>query len=125
MASPALERAAPGGAIEAQWESLVGEEIAAHCRPVGMKAGVLFADVDSSVWCQQLQLRTPEILAALRRGLGEAAPTDIRLRVGYARGSLGTDASGQTPPGPPEDSDMRTPGSQRRPADPLRSGNEE
>ena len=27
-------------------------------------ASKAFADVDSSVWCQQLQLRTPEILAA-------------------------------------------------------------
>ncbi len=87
LGGKALERAEPIAEIGARWEALVGEEVAAHCRPAGMKAGVLFADVDSSVWCQQLQLRSPEILAALRRGLGEAAPTDLRLRVGYARSS--------------------------------------
>jgi hypothetical protein len=125
MSSPALERAAPGAAIDAQWEALVGEEIAAHCRPVGMKGGVLFADVDSSVWCQQLQLRSPEILAALRRGLGDAAPTDLRLRVGYARAPLGTDAPNQEPPEAGEDSAVRTSLDPHRPGDPVRNESEE
>jgi predicted nucleic acid-binding Zn ribbon protein len=47
-----------------------------------MRGEVLEATVDSSVWCQQLKLRTPEILAALRRELGDAAPADLRLRIG-------------------------------------------
>jgi len=87
-----LDRAEPVAALAARWEDLVGEEVAAHCRPAGMKGDVLFADVDSSVWCQQLQLRAPEILAALRRELGPRAPTDLRLRVGYSRRPLGTES---------------------------------
>lgn len=65
-----------------RWEEAVGPEIARHCRPSALRAHVLEATVDSSVWCQQLKLRTPELLEALRRVLGEAAPTEIRLRVG-------------------------------------------
>lgn len=64
------------------WDDTVGPEIARHCRPHVMHGGVLEATVDSSVWCQQLQLRKPEILAALRRALGDDAPEDLRLRMG-------------------------------------------
>jgi len=67
-----------------RWEEAVGPEIAAHCRPVAVRQGVLEAEVDSSVWCQQLQLQRHEILAALRRTLGDEAPSDLRLRLGYS-----------------------------------------
>ena len=65
-----------------RWEEAVGPEVARHCRPIGVRQGVLEASVDSSVWAQQLQLRRPEILQALRRTLGEGAPTDMRFRMG-------------------------------------------
>ena len=67
------------------WEEAVGSEIARHCQPTRLRDGTLEATVDSSVWCQQLQLRAPEILAALRRVLGDEAPTDLWLRVGSSR----------------------------------------
>ncbi len=81
-----IDLAAPSAEIGQHWERIVGPEVAKHCRPLGMKSGVLHAEVDSSVWCQDLQLRTPEILAALRKRMGKSAPTDLRLRVGYSRG---------------------------------------
>ena len=68
--------------IAARWEEAVGREIADHCRPTALRGGRLEVTVDSSVWCQQLQLRAPEILQALRRLLGEDAPSELRLRVG-------------------------------------------
>jgi predicted nucleic acid-binding Zn ribbon protein len=64
------------------WEAAVGPEVAAHCRPSALRGSVLEATVDSSVWCQQLQFQSREILAALRRELGDAAPSDLRLFVG-------------------------------------------
>ena len=64
------------------WEAAVGPEIASHCRPTALRGKVLEATVDSSVWCQQLQLRTPEILTALRRELGDDGPTRLWLKVG-------------------------------------------
>ncbi len=71
--------------IAARWEEAVGREIAEHCRPTALRGDLLEATVDSSVWCQQLQLRVPEILEGLRRVLGEEAPSDLRMRVGEAR----------------------------------------
>ncbi|MBW2401946.1 MAG: DUF721 domain-containing protein, partial [Deltaproteobacteria bacterium] len=42
---------------------------------------VLEVTVETSVWCQQLQLRIPEILAGLRRSVGDDAPARVWLRV--------------------------------------------
>ncbi len=67
--------------IAACWERAVGPEVAAHCQPVRLRGPVLEAQVDSSVWCQQLMLRRPALLEALRRELGDEAPAEIRLRV--------------------------------------------
>ncbi len=68
--------------IVERWEAAVGPEVARHCRPTALRGRVLEATVDSSVWCQQLQLRRGEILAALQRELGDEAPAELWLRVG-------------------------------------------
>lgn len=67
------------------WSTVVGEAVAAHCRPIGLRGDVLELMVDSPVWSQQLQMRKPEILAALGRELGSAAPRELRFQVGYVR----------------------------------------
>ena len=68
--------------IAERWQEALGPELAPHCRPETLRGDVLEASVESSVWCQQLQLRAPEILAGLRRVLGDDAPSKLRLRVG-------------------------------------------
>jgi predicted nucleic acid-binding Zn ribbon protein len=68
--------------IAERWEEAVGPELARHCRPLALRGELLEAGVASSVWCQQLQLRAPEILAGLRRVLGDEAPSKLRLVVG-------------------------------------------
>ena len=68
--------------IDERWEDAVGPEIAAHCRPTALRGGALEVTVDSSVWCQQLQLRGPEIIAALRAALPAEAPSELWFRVG-------------------------------------------
>ena len=65
-----------------RWEAAVGAEVARHARPAGLRDATLEVSVDSSVWCQQLQLRREEILAALARELGDRAPRELWLRVG-------------------------------------------
>ncbi len=77
-----LDDAARAARVAERWEEAVGGEIARHCRPTALRGELLEATVDSSVWCQQLHLRAPEILEGLRRVLGEDAPSDLRLRVG-------------------------------------------
>ncbi len=77
-----LETSARVLRLAERWEEAVGPEIAAHCEPTALRGEILEATVDSSVWSQQLQLRLPEILAALRRVAPEDAPAELRLRVG-------------------------------------------
>ena len=72
---------ARGLRIAQRWEEIVGSEIARHCRPTGVRGGVLEAEVDSSVWSQELSLRTPEILRGLRQAFGDDAPTDLWLHL--------------------------------------------
>ena len=67
--------------IAASWRDAVGDEIADHSEPVALRGEVLEVAADSSVWCQQLQLRTPEILAALGDTVGSDAPAEVWLRV--------------------------------------------
>lgn len=77
-----LDGAAAVLRIVERWEAIVGREVARHCRPTALRGPVLEASADSSVWCQQLQLRRREILESLRRELGDEAPRDLWLRVG-------------------------------------------
>jgi predicted nucleic acid-binding Zn ribbon protein len=77
-----LDAAASIVRIAERWEAAVGPEVARHCRPSSLRGTTLEARVDTSVWCQQLQLQQREILAALRRELGDAAPSELRLFVG-------------------------------------------
>jgi len=65
------------------WAEAVGPDVAAHSRPVGLRGGVLEVSVDSSVWCQQLQLKRRDILAALADRMGDDSPQDLRFRLGY------------------------------------------
>jgi predicted nucleic acid-binding Zn ribbon protein len=67
--------------IADRWMEAVGPEIAGHSRPVAIRGEVLEVAVDSSVWCQQLQLRTLEILAGLRETVGDDAPARVWLHV--------------------------------------------
>ena len=64
------------------WDEAVGPEFHPHCRPDGVRNGVIQARVRDSSWMQRLQLEKPRILARLRERLGETAPSDMRLRIG-------------------------------------------
>jgi predicted nucleic acid-binding Zn ribbon protein len=81
-----LEGVAKAHQIGARWEEVVGKQVALHCRPLGLRGDVLEIEVDSPVWSQQLQLRKPELLAALERTFDRDAPRELRFQVGYARG---------------------------------------
>lgn len=84
-----LDSVAKAHRIGQVWADAVGEQVAAHCRPVGLRGQVLELAVDSPVWSQQLQMRKPEILAALGRSLGPDAPRELRFQVGYVRSRPG------------------------------------
>lgn len=67
--------------IAERWPEAVGERIAGHSRPLVLRGEELEVGVESSVWAQELQLCAPQLLAGLRRTLGDDAPSKLRLRV--------------------------------------------
>ncbi len=69
-------------AVIRAWDEALGPEFAEHCRPDGVRNGVIHARVRDSSWMQALQLEKPAIFARLRALLGEDAPRDLRLRIG-------------------------------------------
>lgn len=71
--------------IGSAWPEIVGPQVAEHCRPLGLRAGVLELEVDSPVWSQQLQLRKTELLERLAERFGADAPRELRFQVGYGR----------------------------------------
>lgn len=68
-----------------EWPSVVGEASAEHCRPSALRRGVLEIDADTSLWCQELTLRSDAILESLRQAHGERAPAELWFRVRSSR----------------------------------------
>ena len=85
LAELGLDEVARAARVCEFWDQAVGPEVASHSRPEGLRGEVLEVAVESSVWSQQLQMKRPQILASLREYLGDDAPQDLRLRVGYSR----------------------------------------
>jgi predicted nucleic acid-binding Zn ribbon protein len=78
-------------AVEA-WPGVVGLAIAEQARAVGIREGVLFVDVASSVWMQELALLRDGIAARLNAHLG--APLVQRIVLSIERPPLaGGDAA--------------------------------
>ncbi len=77
----AVESNAVLRAILRGWPDVVGAGSAEHCEPAALRDGVLEVDTDSSLWCQELTLRSASILADLRRAHGHKAPRQLWFRL--------------------------------------------
>ena len=65
--------------IPARWPQLVGADIAEHCRPERLEAGVLTCVAESTAWATQIRLLAPTILARLRADLGPDVVARLRV----------------------------------------------
>ncbi len=64
------------------WDDALGARFSPHCRPDGIRRGVIEARVRDSAWMQRLQLDKPRIVTRLRAALGEESFQDLRFRLG-------------------------------------------
>jgi predicted nucleic acid-binding Zn ribbon protein len=64
------ETVAVGGVL-GRWEAVVGQDVAAHCRPLNFADGVLTVGADSSAWATQVRLLAPTLLRKLADEVGE------------------------------------------------------
>jgi predicted nucleic acid-binding Zn ribbon protein len=77
-----LDQSASGLRLIQIWDEALGPRLASHCRPDGVRGGVLYARVADSAWMQRIQLEKLRILERLEAALGEPAARDLRLRIG-------------------------------------------
>lgn len=67
------------GSVMAQWDVLVGPEIAAHCQPESFEATTLHVRCDSTSWATQLRLLASSLLAKFDTELGRGVVTKIQV----------------------------------------------
>lgn len=65
------------GSVMAQWDTLVGADIAAHCRPESFEVTTLHVRCDSTSWATQLRLLSSSLLAKFDAELGAGVVTRI------------------------------------------------
>jgi predicted nucleic acid-binding Zn ribbon protein len=67
------------GSVFGRWSAIVGEDIAAHCRPETLTEGELLIVAESTAWATQLRLLAPTILGKLRGSVGGDVVTKLRV----------------------------------------------
>ena len=92
-AVPALAERMLVGDIQRQWADVVGSSLARRSWPAGLEHGTLQIQADNSPWLAELQLRSGEILEALRRRHGRSV---MSLR--FALGARPTDSPAPAAP---------------------------
>ena len=66
--------------VLANWEKVVGPEIADHCRPVSLEDGELVLVAESTAWATQLRLLTKTLLKRVQDHAGPTIATKVVVR---------------------------------------------
>ena len=82
LGDQAMDERLPRYQVWLVWDKAVGEQIAAHARPLRVRERVLEVRVDHPVWMQQLQMLKPQILKKLHSHLPDCDIEEIYLRRG-------------------------------------------
>ena len=78
--------------IQDMWEAVVGPHIAKKASPEGVKNGILFVSVESSVWMQELTFMKQQILERLTQSCESSGVKDIRFKLGkISQGMVNSD----------------------------------
>lgn len=83
------------------WNDEVGQTIAGHAQPVGLRAGVLSVAVDSPTWLQELQFLKDTLRERLNLRLGQTLIDDIYFVSGSVAASRSRAAVNAPTLGPP------------------------
>jgi predicted nucleic acid-binding Zn ribbon protein len=69
-------------AVFGRWESIVGDAMAAHVRPLRLQQEALVVSCDHPAWATQVRHLAPDILARVQDACGAGpAPERIEVRV--------------------------------------------
>jgi predicted nucleic acid-binding Zn ribbon protein len=60
------------------WGTIVDPETAEHCRPLKIRRGVLWLEVENSAWLQQLRFQKYQLLEAINATMTKSRIEDIK-----------------------------------------------
>lgn len=64
------------------WRRSAGDRAAKHSRPVSLRGGTIFINVDRSSWLHELTVRKKELVVSLGETVQGKKIRDIRFRIG-------------------------------------------
>jgi predicted nucleic acid-binding Zn ribbon protein len=73
------ETAAAVGGVMGRWDAIVGQEIAAHCRPETFDGGELTVRTDTTAWATQVRLLAAQLVHRLNVELGDGTVTRVKV----------------------------------------------
>lgn len=85
LEQPSLRGPLAGWHAVEDWTALVGPEVARRTRAVAFRDRILFVEVSSSVWMNQLTFLKPEILDRLARSAGPGVVEEIQFVIAGRR----------------------------------------
>mgnify|MGYP001799911221 CR=1 FL=1 len=81
-----------------RWPDLVGDQVAAHAKPIALRDGVLTVGVDDPAWATQLRFLEAELLTQIAAEFGPDEVTSIEVRVRPRRGCTSVEKAPDTLP---------------------------
>ncbi len=67
------------GTVFGQWPTVVGEQIAGHAMPTGLRDGVLTVSAESTAWATQLRMVQVQLLAKIAAAVGNGVVTSLKI----------------------------------------------
>ena len=67
------------GTVFGQWQTVVGEQIAAHATPTALREGVLSVSAESTAWATQLRMVQSQLLAKIAAAVGDGVVTKLKI----------------------------------------------
>ena len=67
------------GTVLGQWQTVVGEQIAAHATPTALREGVLSVSAETTAWATQLRMVQAQLLAKIAAAVGDGVVTSLKI----------------------------------------------
>jgi predicted nucleic acid-binding Zn ribbon protein len=67
------------GTVFGQWQTVVGEQIAAHATPTALREGVLSVSAETTAWATQLRMVQAQLLAKIAAAVGDGVVTSLKI----------------------------------------------
>lgn len=81
--------------LQRHWKEIVGPQLVAVTQPENIRSQVLFVTVSDAIWLQQMMFYQSQVLANIRRVLGEVAISRLHFALAAAS-SRGPASAGDT-----------------------------